>query len=487
MIAQSRQAPSQERQASHWWTTVGYSVMLVASIGLFFLIQRLGQTLSAPPANAEVTLNRQNEQPTVDVLLHVLMVLGAVIITGRLLGRVFRYLRQPPVIGEVLGGIVLGPSLLGRLWPEASEFLLPPTVSPYLGVISTVGVILYMFMVGLELNVALLRRRAHATLATSHASITAPFLLGSTAALFLYPLLSNRGVSFTSFALFMGVAMSITAFPVLARILTDRGMQRTELGVLSLSCAAINDVTGWCLLAFVVGVSQAKVGGALVSLALTAAYVAFMFLVVGPIATRLVAPYEGRLCLPSRVVTLVFLALVLSALITQSIGIHALFGAFLLGAVIPHDSAVARQFVDKLEGSITVLLLPSFFAFTGMRTQIGLVSGWEQWLLCGSIVLIAIVGKFGGTLVAARLTGLNWRMAAALGVLMNTRGMVELIVLNIGLDLGIISPTLFAMLVIMAIVTTMTAAPALHLLMPHGPPKPRAEEKREAVELANAY
>jgi Kef-type K+ transport system membrane component KefB len=181
------------------------------------------------------------------------------------------------------------------------------------------------------------------------------------------------------------------------------------------------------------------------------------------------------------------LALVLSALITQAIGIHALFGAFLLGAVIPHDSAVARQFVDKLEGSITVLLLPSFFAFTGMRTQIGLVSGWEQWLICGSIILIASVGKFGGTLVAARLTGLNWRMAAALGVLMNTRGMVELIVLNIGLDLGIISPTLFAMLVIMAIVTTMTAAPALHLLMPQGPPKPRAEEKSEAVELANAY
>jgi Kef-type K+ transport system membrane component KefB len=460
--------------------------MLVATVGLFFLIQRLGQTISAPAPTEEETLRRASSQPTVDVLLHVLLILGSVIIMGRLMGRVFRYLRQPPVIGEVIGGIVLGPSLLGRLWPEASDFLLPPTVAPYLGVISTVGVILYMFMVGLELNVALLRKRAHATVATSHASITAPFLLGSTAALFLYPLLSNSDVSFTSFALFMGVAMSITAFPVLARILTDRGMQRTELGVVSLSCAAINDVTGWCLLAFVVGVSQAKVGGALVSLVLTAAYVAFMFLVVRPIAARLVAPYEGRRRMPSRVVTLVFLALVLSALITQSIGIHALFGAFLLGAVIPHDSAVAKHFVDKLEGSITVLLLPSFFAFTGMRTQVWLVSGWGQWLICGLIILIAMVGKFGGTIIAGRLTGLNWRMAAALGVLMNTRGMVELIVLNIGLDLGIISPTMFTMLVIMAIVTTMTAAPALHWLVPHGPPRPAAEEKTEAVELAKA-
>jgi Kef-type K+ transport system membrane component KefB len=463
-----------------------YGLVIAASVGCFFLIQWLGQSLSAPAPTAEESL-KENALPAVDVLLHVLLILGAVVIVGRALGRLFKYIGQPAVIGEVIGGIVLGPSLLGRLWPEASAFLLPPTVAPFLGLISTVGVILYMFLVGLELNVALLRKRAHATVATSHASIIAPFLLGSAAALFLYPRLSSSDVPFTSFALFMGVSMSITAFPVLARILTDRRMQRTELGVVSLSCAATDDVTGWCLLAFIVGVSQARIGGALVSLALTLAYVAFMFLVIRPIATRLIARYEGRRRVPSRVVTLVFLSLLLSALITEWIGIHALFGAFLLGAVIPHDSAVARHFVHKLEGSVTVLLLPLFFAFTGMRTQIGLVSGWEQWLICGLIVLIATLGKFGGTIVAARLTGLNWRMAAALGALMNTRGLVELIVLNIGLDLGLLSPTLFAMLVIMAILTTMTTAPALQLLVPHLIPKPEPEEEAPQPELVQTH
>jgi Kef-type K+ transport system membrane component KefB len=224
----------------------------------------------------------------------------------------------------------------------------------------------------------------------------------------------------------------------------------------------MNDVTAWCLLAFVVGVAQAKVGGAFVVLGMTAAYIGLMVVVVRPVAGRLVARL-GEKDLTPGVVAVVFAALLLSALATEAIGVHAIFGAFLLGAVVPHDSTVARAFTRNLHDLVTVLLLPAFFALTGMRTQIGLVSGAEAWLWCGLIVVVATAGKFGGTIVSARLTGISWRDSAALGLLMNTRGLMELIVLNIGLDLKVISPALFAMMVLMALVTTMAAAPLLLL------------------------
>jgi Kef-type K+ transport system membrane component KefB len=354
--------------------------------------------------------------------------------------------------------------LLGLISKDALEFLLPSTTAPYLGVVAQIGVILYMFLVGLELNAGLLRDRAHTTITVSHASIVVPFLLGAALALWLYPRLSSTDVPFTSFALFLGVAMSITAFPVLARILSDRGMTRTELGGMALTYAAINDATAWCLLAFVVGVLQAQVGGAVLVAVLTVAYIALMFLAVRPLMTWLARRFDEEL--PRSVVTFLVIALLLSSLATEAIGIHAIFGAFLLGVVIPHDSAIARTFTHKLEDVVTVLLLPAFFAFTGMRTQIGLVSGVDNWLICGVIILVATVGKFGGTLVAARLTGLGWKNAAALGTLMNTRGLMELIVLNVGLDLGVISPTLFAMMVLMALATTMATTPILYLLVP---------------------
>jgi Kef-type K+ transport system membrane component KefB len=398
-----------------------------------------------------------------DALFHVLVALTAVLITGRLLSVLFAYVGQPPVIGEVVGGILLGPSLLGQVWPEAAEFVLPQSVAPYLSVVAQLGVILYMFLVGLHLNLGVLRERARATVAISHASIIVPFLLGATLALILYPRLSSSDVAFTSFALFLGVATSITAFPVLARILTDLRMHKTRLGMIALGCAATDDVTAWCLLAFVVGVTQARVGGAFLVLGLTLTYIGFMFVVVRPIVSRLLARFdEARLT--QQFAALVFAALLLSALATEAIGVHAIFGAFLLGAVIPHDSVIAGVFTRKLEDLVTVLLLPAFFAFTGMRTQIGLVVGVEQWLLCGLIILVATAGKFGGTLLAARLTGLGWRDGAALGLLMNTRGLMELIALNIGLDLRVISPTLFAMLVLMALVTTLATTPLLRLL-----------------------
>ena len=463
--------PQHESSASSTWgigpvrksALALYALMFVGAVGLFFLIDAAGAKLEALPEPAHEAVGKVSVVPSADPIGHVLIALTAVLVTGRVLAALFRYVGQPPVIGEVVAGILLGPSLLGQLWPEAAAFVLPASVAPNLGLIAQLGVVLYMFLVGLELDTRLLTARAHATVAISHASILVPFVLGSALALFLYPRYSSSDVPFTCFALFMGVAMSITAFPVLARILTDRQMHKTRLGVIALGCAAIDDVTAWCLLAFVVGVAQANLGGAVAVLGLTVAYMAFMFIIVRPLAARFLTRLPASRLTPN-VLASVLAGLLVSALITESIGIHAVFGAFLLGAVIPHDCAVARAFTTRLEDLVTILLLPAYFAYTGMRTQVGLVSGIDHWLVCGLIIVVATAGKFGGTLVSARLTGLRWRDATALGLLMNTRGLMELIALNIGLDLKVISPTLFAMMVLMALVTTMAASPLLQLL-----------------------
>lgn len=456
--------PKSSLSASGLKTTVAYGAMIAATIAAFLWIRSFGAELTAPEPATEAVFGQSGAKAHVDTLLHVLLALLVVIVASRVLGTVFRYFQQPAVIGEVIAGILLGPSLLGRVAPSASVYLLPPTVAPYLGVIAQVGVILFMFLVGLELDTGLLRKKTHATLAISHASIIAPFLLGATAALWLYPRLSSSDVPFAVFAMFMGVSMSVTAFPVLARILTDRGMHKSRLGVIAISCAAVDDVTAWCLLAFVVSIAQSRMGGAMITIGLTVGYIAAMFVVVRPIVHRLVRKQEVRQRLSQGATAVVFVGLLLSALTTEYIGIHAVFGAFLLGAVIPHESLLAKSLTQKLEDLVIVLLLPAFFAFTGMRTQIGLVSGATNWLICGVLILVACLGKFGGTTLAARLSGLSLRDSASLGALMNTRGLMELIVLNIGLDLKVISPTLFAMLVIMALVTTFATTPIVHLL-----------------------
>ena len=441
-----------------------YAAMVLAAVGVFFLVCLAGQDLVAPPSLSTVTRPTAPPNAGADILSHVLLALVVVVVVARLVGCVFRFLGQPPVIGEVLAGILLGPSLLGRMAPELSASLLPPSVWPFLAIISQIGVILYMFLVGLELDTRLIRARSHTTVAISHASIVAPFLLGAALALWLYPLLSPKDVPFTVFALFMGVSMSVTAFPVLARILTDRRMQRSRLGAIALACAAVDDVTAWCMLAFVVGVVHAEPGRILVTVTLAVAYIGVILAIVRPLAAAFARLHEHGKGLTQGALAIVCVGLLLSALTTELIGIHALFGAFLLGAVVPHDSALARDLINKLEDVVVVLFLPAFFAFTGMRTQIGLVSSFGDWLVCGVIICAASLGKFGGSAIAARLTGLDWRQAASLGILMNTRGLMELIVLNIGLDLGVLSPTLFAMLVIMALVTTMATTPVLHAL-----------------------
>ena len=449
-----------------WPAAAAYATMIASAVGLFLLIVHLGGGLTATSKAAVPAAGTPTQTaPHFNALVHVLVAMTAMIALGRLLGWLFRWIEQPPVVGEVVAGILLGPSLLGRVWPEASAFILPVDVAPYLGVVAQFGVILYMFLVGLELNAGLLRERAHASIAMSHASIVVPFLLGGILALLLYPRLATSDVPFSSFALFLGVAMSITAFPVLARILTDRRMTKSPLGVIALSCAATDDVTAWCLLALVVGVAKSNLNEALTIVLGTLAYVALMFLVARPVVARLSRRCDAAPLTPG-ITAVVFMAVLISALATEWIGIHAIFGAFLLGAVIPHDSTIARELTHKLEDQVTILLLPAFFAYTGMRTQIGLVTGVESWLICGLIIVVATLGKFGGTVAAARLTGLGWRDSAALGTLMNTRGLMELVVLNIGLDLGVISPTLFAMMVLMALVTTMTTSPVISWLLP---------------------
>jgi Kef-type K+ transport system membrane component KefB len=400
-----------------------------------------------------------------DLLWHLLLALAAVVITGRVLGRVFRLIGQPPVIGEVVAGIMLGPSLLGSLSPEAYAFLLPQAVAPSLGLLSQLGGALYMFLVGVELDTDVLRGQLRSTVTIAQSSIVLPFILGAGLAVVVAGDLAPAGVPLEHFVLFMGVAMAITAFPVLARILADTGLTRTDLGRLALTCAAVGDVTAWCLLAFVVGVVQSRQGSALLPSVMTVAYIALMFTVVRPVVVRWCRTLETR-TVDRDVIAAVIVAALISALVTEWIGIHAIFGAFLIGAVIPHDSRLARVLEERIENLVTILLLPAFFAFAGMRTEIGLISNWTGWLTCAAIILLATIGKCGGTLVAARLAGHEWRTATSLGVLMNTRGLMELIVLNVGLDLGVISPTLFTMMVVMAIVTTMATTPLLGLLVP---------------------
>jgi Kef-type K+ transport system membrane component KefB len=448
-----------------------YGLMLGAVVLLYLWIRSYGETLGASDPIGSAIFGSAASRANEGDLLHVLLALVVVIATARAMGSIFRSVGQPQVIGEIIAGIVLGPSLLGRLAPGAEGYLFPATVGPALNIIAQVGVILYMFLVGLELDPALLRKRGHTTVAISHASIVAPFLLGATIALFLYPRLSSSDVPFTCFSLFVGVSMSVTAFPVLARILTDRRIHKTRMGAIALTCAAVDDVTAWCMLAFVVSVARAQAAGAVATIAMALGFIALMIAVVRPAMVRLSLVYGNRGRLTQGVMAAIFVALLFSASATELIGIHAVFGAFALGAVIPHDSGMARELTDRLEDIVIVLLLPAFFAYTGLRTQIGLVNGYEQWMMCGLIVVVASAGKFGGSVVAARITGLNWRDSSALGVLMNTRGLMELIVLNIGLEMNVISPTLFAMLVIMALVTTFATTPILHLITRHQIPE----------------
>ncbi|MBX3172448.1 MAG: cation:proton antiporter [Candidatus Eremiobacteraeota bacterium] len=430
-----------------------YLALLAGGGIIFWLVTQNGQHLQAgaPPLGFGHGSHHDNS-----LIARLLLALAVIMASSQALGKLMARFQQPPVMGEVLGGILLGPSLLGWVWPQASALLFAPDVTGALGTLARIGVILYMFFVGLELDWGLLRHQGKSTLLISHASIVLPFSLGALLSLWLYPLYAGPDVPFHVFTLFLGVSMSVTAFPVLARILTDQNMQRSRLGALALTCAAVDDVTAWCLLACVLAVATSSPWLAVQTLLLSALFVVTVLVLIRPVLQKLTGWQDRRQDLG-----IALICSILAAASTEAIGIHALFGAFLLGAVIPHDSKLAKSLMDNLNTLVSVLLLPAFFAFTGLRTSIGLVQGPLAWASVAAVIAAACLGKFGGTWLAARACGIPNREAASLGVLMNTRGLMELIVLNLGLELKILSPTLFTIFVLMALATTFSTTPIL--------------------------
>ncbi|WP_394826477.1 cation:proton antiporter [Pendulispora albinea] len=388
-----------------------------------------------------------------------------VIVTSRALGAVARRFGQPMVVAEIVAGIVLGPSLLGWLLPGFEAAVFPAKSMQLLGLLSQIGLILFMFLVGLEFDPKMLKGRTRSSVAISHTSIVVPFALGALLAWHLHGEYAPSGVPLTSFTLFMGTAMSITAFPVLARILTERNLLRSRVGTIAITCAAVDDITAWCILAFVVAIARsATLTGAVRTSALTLLYITVMFLAARPLLRRWLE--RIHVGLTQNLIAVALVLLLLSSWVTELIGIHALFGAFLFGAILPKEGNFAANIAHKLGDLVVVLMLPLFFAYSGLRTQLGLLSGTKDWIVCAGIVVLACIGKFGGSTVAARLTGLPWRESSAIGTLMNTRGLMELVVLNIGLDLGVLSPVLFTMMVIMALVTTLLTTPVLQSIYP---------------------
>jgi Kef-type K+ transport system membrane component KefB len=422
----------------------------------------------APVLLAIVLLTGVNDNPTTVTgakmvtghpLAQLLLAVALVVAACKAAGWLAQRLGQPAVIGEITAGIVLGPSVFGAVWPGAAATLLPKAVMPQLNVLAQLGVVLFVFLTGLELNTKLLRGRGHLAVVVSHVSIAVPFLLGILLAVVAYTKFAPQGVGYLAFALFFGVSMSVTALPVLVRILMDLGMFRSEVGVVALTCALVDDVTAWSLLALVVAlVTASSMTGVLLTVALTAVFVGLLYLVVRPLLVRLVTGVSAsklRTIAPLSVV-----AVLLCAMSTEWIGVHAMFGAFLFGMVFPRGNVIEEWLHEKAGGLTTALMLPLFFAYSGLRTDISLLAADAGlWLWCGAILLVAVAGKLGGSAIAARAVGESWNRSLQVGTLMNCRGLTELVVLNVGLDLGVLSPVLFTMLVIMALVSTAMAAP----------------------------
>jgi Kef-type K+ transport system membrane component KefB len=392
--------------------------------------------------------------------------LAVILAACAFMGLIFRRLHQPRVIGEMIAGIFLGPSFLGWVAPSLSSHLFPPASLGSLNALSQLGLVLFMFLVGLELNLKELKTQKGVAVFTSHVSITMPLVLGALLALYLYPRLSSSSISFTRFGLFMGAAMSITAFPVLARILAERRLLQSPIATAAITCAAVDDVTGWCIVAYIIFLARST--GSTIAVWLTVAgtliFAVLMIYAVRPLLRRFQFFIHAGNEPGGDSMLLILIFVLLAAFCSEWLGVHLLFGAFLLGAVMPKEQAFVRSITEQLGPVVKTLLLPLFFAFTGLRTNISLISGTQMWFYCILILFVAIAGKFGGSTFAAWCMGMPLREAAALGMLMNTRGLMELVILNIGLDIGIISPALFSMMVIMALFTTLMATPLLDLI-----------------------
>jgi Kef-type K+ transport system membrane component KefB len=393
---------------------------------------------------------------------------GTILLAARLFGWFFQYLGQPSVVGEMTAGIVLGPSLFGRFFPDAFAHVFPSSSLPSLTVLSQLGLLLFMFVVGLEVDLNRVLKQRTAVVLISNVSILLPLALGIGLAKVLYPEFAGERVAFSAFALFVGTAMSITAFPVLARILKERNLLGTGLGTMAISCAAIDDISAWLLLAVLTAMVRAGQSWQhfVLTLLLLVAFVVVMLVPIRRAATFLESRYQSSGAGMEFISSLVLFMLAASWT-TERLGVHALFGAFMAGLVMPKNERMVAEVTDRIESLSLALLLPLFFALTGLRTRIDLLSNKSMWGYAAAIISIAVVGKLAGAAFTAKVTGMNWQDSFGLGVLMNTRGLVELVILNAGLDLGILSPALFTMMVLMALVTTFMTSPILSCMKIH--------------------
>jgi Kef-type K+ transport system membrane component KefB len=404
----------------------------------------------------------KNIKSPISILIIQILILIAL---SRILGIVFAKLGQPIVIGEIIAGILLGPSLLGTISPEAYQFLFPASSLGYLQILSQIGLILFMFVVGMELDINVLRNKLDSAFVISYSGIVFPYFLGVSLSYFLFETFAPAHTSYMAFALFIGIALSITAFPVLARIIHERGLSKTAVGRMAITCAATDDVSAWIILAIIIAIIQAGTAfHAILIVALVALYISTMLFVIQPLFKRIGNTYFTAENISRTLIAVVMLHLFFSAFLAEMLGIHTLFGAFIAGIVIPSNQKFKRILTDKIEDISITLFLPLFFAFTGLRTQIGLLNTGSLWIVCAIVILFAILGKLGGISIASRILGFSWKDSFTMGVLMNTRGLMELIALNIGYDLGILSPEIFTIMVIMALVTTFMTGPLLTLI-----------------------
>lgn len=451
--------------------TLFYIITIGCLLGCIYVVFKLGEGLQSSEIIHKETGDGSSGVVSVFVkaFSHPLSVfilqLILIITISRFFSFIFKKLGQPTVIGEIIAGIALGPSLFGALAPAASSFIFPPESLVNIQMLSQVGLILFMFVIGMELDLSVLKKKAGTAVIISHAGIVIPYTLGVVLSYFLYKVYAPANIMFYEFALFMGIAMSITAFPVLARIIKERGLSGTKLGTIAISCAAADDITAWCLLAAVIAIVRAgSVEATLVTLLLTVLFVVFMLYVVKPFLKYIASKKVEIPIIRQPIMALVLILLLLSSYYCEIVGVHALFGAFICGIVIPDKHDFKRKLTERIEDIALVLLLPLFFVYTGLRTQIGLLNEQEHWIVCALIIGVAVIGKFGGSSFAARLAGESLYDSLSIGALMNTRGLVELVVLNIGYDLGILTPQIFAMMVIMALVTTLMTSPAMNFL-----------------------
>ncbi|MBS5798086.1 MAG: cation:proton antiporter [Dysgonomonas mossii] len=453
--------------------TLFYLIIIGAFSGLIYWIISIGTHMEAGRGIISIVkegnpfqefLKSITENLHHSIALLILQII-VIIIAARFFGWIFKKIGQPSVIGEILAGIVLGPSLIGSYFPEMSAFLFPANSLGNLQILSQIGLILFMFIIGMELNLKALQSKAHDAIVISHASIIIPFSLGVGLAYFIYEGHAPEHIDFTAFALFMGISLSITAFPVLARIIQERGIHKTKLGAIVITCAAADDITAWCLLAAVIAIVKAgSVVSALYTILFALIYVIFMIKLVRPFLRKIGDLYQTQKQVNQSVVAIFFIVLLASAFITETIGIHALFGAFMAGAIMPDNINFRKIFIGKIEDVALVLFLPIFFVISGLRTEIGLINDPALWEITGLIILLAIIGKFVGSAIAAKVVGQNWKDSLTIGALMNTRGLMELVALNIGYELGVLKAEVFAMMVIMALVTTFMAGPILKLI-----------------------